>query len=367
MILMKKILNLLIILAVCLLSVNFTGQVEAASPTPTCVITGYVDSIEPKVLADTEVEYYDLSVAVSAARLYSGQEYGDCRHYPDTDINLVYSGQDFQMQPILAGDKLDGKMTTHLEGVFKGLELWDVYVFPVNPYNFSYKNFDGIHLDDDTAIKGYTMRLFDESFLFGITPNLLTGGGAFEFKEVVLGENHGMDLPNGYSLASKIMEFDIKSKDKYDPARPFWLQVKYSPEAFFTKSIFYFDQGKSTWIKIPSKVNTATGYVRAAFHLPFAKLAVLENSGVMSEGTASWYAYKNCDCAASPDYPKGTQLKVTNIENGKSIVVTVNDWGPERDIFPDRVIDLDVVAFEKISNKRLGLCHVEVVPYYGEI
>lgn len=356
---MRKIIKSLIILAVCFVAVNFVFEVNAATYGQTCVITGYVDQIEAVLLEDQTVEKYKLKVSVLDASLYAGQEYGDCTQYPGSVFDLIYTHEDFVSQPILNGNKIEAKVTKDL--------LSDVYVFPQEKYNFSYSNFDGIFLDDETAIKGYTMRLFDDNFLFGITPNLLTGGGAFEFKEVVLGENHGMDLPNGYSLASKIMEFDIKSKEKYDPARPFWLQVKYDPEAIFTKSIFYFDQGKGSWIKIPSKVNPETGYVRAAFHLPFAKLAVLENSGVMYAGTASWYAYKGCDCAASPDYPKGTQLKVTNIDNGKSVVVTVNDWGPERDIFPDRVIDLDVVAFEKISNKSLGLCQVEVVPYYGDI
>jgi len=230
-------------------------------------------------------------------------------------------------------------------------------------YNFIYTDFDGINLDDITAVRGYTIKLFDEAFLFGITPNVLTGGGRFEFKEVQLLENHGMELPNGYSLASKILEFDIKSKDKYDPARPFWLQVKYFDDAVYEKSIFYFDQGKGEWIAIPSRNNTETGYMRAAFHLPFAKLAVLQNDGIMHTGIASWYRYKKCDCAASPDYPKGTKLLVTNLDNGKQVVVTINDFGPERDIFPDRIIDLDLVAFEKIANPKMGLAPVRVEPY----
>jgi len=230
-------------------------------------------------------------------------------------------------------------------------------------YNFKYNNFSGINLDDQTAIKGYTMNLFEDNFLFGITPNVLTGGGAFEFKEVELLENHGMDLPNGFTLASKILEFDIKAKDKYDPAKPFWLQVKYFEQADYEKSIFYFDQDQGQWVEIPTKTNVDTGYVRAAFHLPFAKLAVFQNDGIMHTGIASWYAYKDCDCAASPDYPKGTKLKVTNLDNGKEVIVTVNDFGPERDIFPERVIDLDVVAFKKISKKSLGLCPVKVELY----
>ncbi|MCX6740406.1 MAG: septal ring lytic transglycosylase RlpA family protein [Candidatus Parcubacteria bacterium] len=80
----------------------------------------------------------------------------------------------------------------------------------------------------------------------------------------------------------------------------------------------------------------------------------------MSEGVASWYKYKSCNCAASPDYPKGTKLKVTNVDNGKSIIVKVNDWGPDRSVHPNRVIDLDVVAFKQIAKKSAGLCKVKV-------
>ena len=353
---MKKIAYILILVLSCGCFISFTKKAKAETYGQTCVITGYINEIEAVLSEAGVTENFELLVSVLDASLYDGQEFGDCNSYIGSEFNLVYSQEDFAQQALLKGNKIEGNVTKDI--------LTDVYVYPENKYNFTYSNFDGINLDDITAIKGYTMELFEKHFLFGITPNVLTGGGRFEFKEVVLGENSGMILPNGYSFASKIMEFDIKSKDKYDPSKPFWLQVKYNQNSLYEKSIFYFDQGKSTWIKIPSKVNTETGYVRAAFHLPFAKLAVLENSGVMSTGTASWYAYKGCDCAASPDYPKGTELLVTNTDNGKQVVVTVNDWGPERDIFPNRVIDLDVVAFSKIADKRMGLCQVEVVPYY---
>lgn len=232
---------------------------------------------------------------------------------------------------------------------------------------FTYTGFDSITLDDITAQKGYTITMFNEAIKFGITPNVLTQGGAFEFKEVDPEGNELRPYPELWELRSKILEFDIKNKEYYDPSKPFWLQMQFESETSFEKSLFYYDQGKAEWIKIPSQVNYETGYVRAAFHLPFAKLAVFENTGIMSEGIASWYAYKDCDCAASPDYPKGTQLLVTNTDTGESVVVTVNDWGPERDIFPDRVIDLDVVAFKKIANHRLGLAPVRVEPYVPEV
>jgi len=84
-------------------------------------------------------------------------------------------------------------------------------------------------------------------------------------------------------------------------------------------------------------------------------------SGIMRSGLASWYKYKNCHCAASPDVPKGTRLKVSRQDDPKRfIVVTVNDFGPDRKIHPERVIDLDKVAFAKIGNPRGGVLAVTV-------
>lgn len=85
-------------------------------------------------------------------------------------------------------------------------------------------------------------------------------------------------------------------------------------------------------------------------------------SPYMKNGTASWYAYKNCRCAASPDFPKGTHVKVTSQLTGKNTVVRINDWGPERDKFPDRVIDLDKLAFQEFASTGAGLIRVTVQP-----
>jgi rare lipoprotein A (peptidoglycan hydrolase) len=90
---------------------------------------------------------------------------------------------------------------------------------------------------------------------------------------------------------------------------------------------------------------------------------IVEDPGYMTEGVASWYAYKGCNCAASPDFPKGSYVKVTRTNDPtKSVIVRINDYGPERDIFPDRVIDLDKVAFQKIAPVGAGLTHVMVEP-----
>ena len=57
--------------------------------------------------------------------------------------------------------------------------------------------------------------------------------------------------------------------------------------------------------------------------------------------------------------PFGTRLKVTNLENRKSIVCRVNDRGPARRL--KRHIDLSRASFRKIASLRQGLIRVSIV------
>ena len=55
------------------------------------------------------------------------------------------------------------------------------------------------------------------------------------------------------------------------------------------------------------------------------------------------------------------KIRVTNLENGKSIVVRVNDRGPhQRLVLEGRIIDLTKAAFEKIAPTRQGLIDVKI-------
>ena len=74
--------------------------------------------------------------------------------------------------------------------------------------------------------------------------------------------------------------------------------------------------------------------------------------------TASGEPYKNnANTAAHMTLPFGAMVRVTNLANGKSVVVRVNDRGN----FPrGRVIDLSRAAFSSIGNTRSGLLKVKV-------
>ena len=68
----------------------------------------------------------------------------------------------------------------------------------------------------------------------------------------------------------------------------------------------------------------------------------------------------NDDNAASRTLPLGTKARVTNLETGRSAVVTIEDRGPYVD---GRIVDLSPATAQKIGlEKKQGLAPVEVVP-----
>ncbi|MDD3498505.1 MAG: G5 domain-containing protein [Candidatus Moranbacteria bacterium] len=79
--------------------------------------------------------------------------------------------------------------------------------------------------------------------------------------------------------------------------------------------------------------------------------------GKSHTGQASWYAYTGTMSAANPWLPMGSYVKVTNKDNGKSVIVKINDRGPFGE---GRIIDLDKVAFEKIAPLGQGIANIKM-------
>jgi peptidoglycan lytic transglycosylase len=59
--------------------------------------------------------------------------------------------------------------------------------------------------------------------------------------------------------------------------------------------------------------------------------------------------------AAHPTLPLGTRLLVTNVANGRSVVVRVNDRGPTR---RDRILDLSYAAARALRAVEAGVINV---------
>lgn len=79
--------------------------------------------------------------------------------------------------------------------------------------------------------------------------------------------------------------------------------------------------------------------------------------GKTHTGMASWYSYTGTMSAANPWLPMGSYVRVTNKDNGKSVIVRINDRGPFGN---GRIIDLDKVAFAKIANLGQGVAEVKM-------
>ena len=81
-------------------------------------------------------------------------------------------------------------------------------------------------------------------------------------------------------------------------------------------------------------------------------------SGITASGEKFRDSRLTC---ASWFYPFGTILKVTSLNNGRSINVTVNDRGPaKRLVKKGRVLDLSLRAFESISPLSAGVIPVRI-------
>lgn len=61
--------------------------------------------------------------------------------------------------------------------------------------------------------------------------------------------------------------------------------------------------------------------------------------------------------AAHKTLPFGTKVKVTNLNNGKSVIVRINDRGP---YIKGRIIDLSKAAFRQIEDINKGITKVKL-------
>jgi hypothetical protein len=75
-------------------------------------------------------------------------------------------------------------------------------------------------------------------------------------------------------------------------------------------------------------------------------------------GEASWYSFAPGSglTAAHPWLPFGTVVTVTNLANGSTVQVVINDRGP----FGGRVIDLSDEAFARLAPLSQGVCQVRL-------
>lgn len=105
------------------------------------------------------------------------------------------------------------------------------------------------------------------------------------------------------------------------------------------------------------------------FHKPTKPIKVY--TGYHETGIASWYGSDfhgrptasgeiynmYAMTAAHKTLPLGTYVKVTNLENGKSVIVKINDRGP---FVKGRIIDLTYAAAKKLGMANKGIAKVKI-------
>lgn len=114
----------------------------------------------------------------------------------------------------------------------------------------------------------------------------------------------------------------------------------------------------------PYKANPYT--VLGKTYFPLA-----ESKRYVASGTASWYGTKfhgqntaNGEVydlygmsAAHKTLPLPSYVRVTNLDNNKSVILRVNDRGP---FYSDRIIDLSYAAAKKLGYAEIGTARVKV-------
>ena len=127
------------------------------------------------------------------------------------------------------------------------------------------------------------------------------------------------------------------------------------------------------------KVKNSPYTVKGKRYVP---MSVAKSASYRESGSASWYGYETSRqkdgtmtangerfvptgySAAHKYLPLPTYVKVTNLENGRSIIVRVNDRGPFPSIHNsrsgDRIIDLSMGAAKKLGFYKKGTARVRV-------
>ena len=112
-------------------------------------------------------------------------------------------------------------------------------------------------------------------------------------------------------------------------------------------------------------------------HANTSEPADLQSPKTVKIGKASWYSQQSPGInkhtannevfddtgltAAMWEVPFNQMVRVTNLENGKSVIVRINDRGPHKRLVQrGRIIDLSKQAFSSIAPLQKGLIRIKL-------
>jgi peptidoglycan lytic transglycosylase len=98
------------------------------------------------------------------------------------------------------------------------------------------------------------------------------------------------------------------------------------------------------------------------------RVGVAPPPGDVQQGMGTWYGVgrgtasgepfdKRAMTAAHPSFPFNTRVRVTNLRNGRAVILRINDRGP---FARGRIIDVTEAAAEQLGMKEAGVVPVKV-------
>lgn len=127
-----------------------------------------------------------------------------------------------------------------------------------------------VYLDEATITKGYTNQL--GRLQVGIQPNTFTTAAGFLIRR----KKAYADIPTYLKLVSPVYLYRIDTTDGNYIEKPLWLSYQYKKDSKKQRSFYYYD-GISEWVKLPTTIDTSTNQLSAAWHFPYSIVAVMDD------------------------------------------------------------------------------------------
>ncbi|MBI2483991.1 hypothetical protein HYV71_02295 [Candidatus Uhrbacteria bacterium] len=167
-----------------------------------------------------------------------------------------------------------------------------------------------------------------------------------------------LPIPSENRRVSAVCEFALGSKVPYNDNHAARVTFSYA-ESDYRVRVYYWRKTKKEWKALPTEMNRLSRTAIANVPFDAAIVTVLANESPSHEGIVSWYRHKRYPSGSATNlYPTGTHLTVTNLDNGKSVDVTVTSTWTNTD--DRRILDLVSTAFRKIADTRIGLINARI-------
>lgn len=202
---------------------------------------------------------------------------------------------------------------------------------------------------------GYTVILQDHEAMLAIKPSMADSDFNIRVDSIDLLPGGEQYVKPGELHVGPIIEIHT-DKDVSQFTKDFTLRIKVNRSGRYNRIwLRRWNPKAKTWDRIRNQLDDLHIWAVANFKEP-GIYAAFEAQNV-EEGIASWFPDRRSLVAAHNGYPIGSKIRVTNLDNAKSVIVTVVSRGP---FYHGRVVDLSHDAFNMIRGENGGVARVGV-------